>query len=129
MHTFGGTEGSSPQAALIVGTDGNLYGTTAHGGTGSNNGAIFKMDLQGNVTPVYSFTGGADGGAPQAALVQGLGANFYTTASDKGNGGDGTVFLAFIGDGITAQANLVGGAPLAGVTMTLQDGGQSAGPA
>ena len=34
LHAFKGPDGRDPHAGLILGTDGNFYGTTAGGGTG-----------------------------------------------------------------------------------------------
>jgi len=39
---LGSNPGSSPQAALIIGSDNNYYGTTSGGGS-SSAGVIFKM--------------------------------------------------------------------------------------
>ena len=52
----GGTDGGNPRAALIEGTDGNLYGTTAAGGA-RNAGTVFRMTLGGGMTTLHSFTG------------------------------------------------------------------------
>jgi uncharacterized repeat protein (TIGR03803 family) len=41
---------------------------------------------------LYSFTGGNDGGNPQAALVQASDGSFYGTTGGGGAGGAGTVF-------------------------------------
>jgi uncharacterized repeat protein (TIGR03803 family) len=47
LHTFagGGSDGANPQANLVQGTDGNLYGTTVAGGA-SADGTFFKISLQ-----------------------------------------------------------------------------------
>ena len=42
LAVFNGTNGESPQSPLVQGTDGNLYGTTAGGGT-VNQGTFFKI--------------------------------------------------------------------------------------
>jgi uncharacterized repeat protein (TIGR03803 family) len=47
LHTFGGgsSDGANPWANLVQGGDGNLYGSTYAGGTGSY-GTFFKVTLQ-----------------------------------------------------------------------------------
>ena len=46
LHAFAGSsDGSNPQANLVQGTDGNLYGSTVAGGT-SGDGTFFKITLQ-----------------------------------------------------------------------------------
>jgi uncharacterized repeat protein (TIGR03803 family) len=59
IHTFTGADGYTPYQGLLLGTDGNLYGTTFQGGSdgcgGGGCGVVFKMDRQGNETPLYSF--------------------------------------------------------------------------
>ncbi len=77
LYTFtGGADGKSPKAALVQGTDGNFYGTTSAGGS-TNYGTVFMFDGVSSLTPLYSFTGAADGGDPEAPLVQGSDGNFY----------------------------------------------------
>jgi uncharacterized repeat protein (TIGR03803 family) len=44
LFLFQGTNGSNPAAALVLGPDGNLYGTTAQGGPGGG-GTIFRVVL------------------------------------------------------------------------------------
>jgi uncharacterized repeat protein (TIGR03803 family) len=90
------TDGAQPMAALIQGTDGNLYGTTANGGV-SNFGTIFKITPTGTLTTLYSFcslTNCADGAAPYSALIQATDGNFYGTTLNGGNlvSNAGTVF-------------------------------------
>ena len=89
------TDGAQPSGALIFGSDGNLYGTTAAGGA-DNEGTVFELTLGGTLTVLYSFCSKADcadGSQPIAALVQGTDGNFYGTTSAGGSSpGYGTVF-------------------------------------
>jgi uncharacterized repeat protein (TIGR03803 family) len=78
-------------APLVQGMDGNLYGTTFAGGT-NGPGTVFKLTLSGALTPLYSFTGGLDGGHPQAGLVLDKSGYLYGTTSEGGTFYDGTVF-------------------------------------
>jgi uncharacterized repeat protein (TIGR03803 family) len=94
LHSFAGgtTDGGQPQAALLQGSDGNFYGTTAKGGA-SGNGTVFKITPNGVESVLYSFAGGAtDGAQPEAALIQASDGNFYGTTNQGGANGFGTVF-------------------------------------
>jgi uncharacterized repeat protein (TIGR03803 family) len=94
LHFFVGAnaDGSNPQAPLVQGIDGNLYGTTFGGGA-SDWGTVFKLTLGGVETVLHSFTGGnTDGIQPDAALIQASDGNFYGTTSNGGPSGGGTVF-------------------------------------
>jgi uncharacterized repeat protein (TIGR03803 family) len=91
LAVFDGTDGNSPQAPVVQGTDANLYGTTKTGGVGDcpgNCGTIFKMTPGGQLTTLYEFCkkGGVciDGYYPVAALLLGKDGNFYGTASEGG---------------------------------------------
>ena len=86
--------GSGPQAALVQGSDGNFYGTTASGGA-SNNGTVFKMTPTGALTTLVEFTGNGatnKGSNPYSELVQGTDSNFYGNTRGGGAFGGGTVF-------------------------------------
>ena len=86
--------GKSPQAALVEGSDGNFYGTTAFGGA-SDNGTVFRMTPAGVLTTLVEFTGivGDNKGAkPLGALVVGSDGSFYGTTEVGGAGDKGTVF-------------------------------------
>src|ERR1700730_9044985 len=67
-------DGADP-SVLIRDSAGNLYGTTAAGGTvcdtdGNGCGTVFKLDSSGTETVLYRFSGGTDGGNPEAGLVR-----------------------------------------------------------
>lgn len=84
LYSFtGGDDGGEVLGNLIQAKDGFLYGTTFQGGT-SNSGAVFKTDLSGNLSTLYSFTGDTDGYGP-AGLIQGTDGFFYGGTQ---NGGD-----------------------------------------
>ncbi len=84
-------DGSGSEAPLIQATDGGLYGTGDLGGA-NNHGVIYRADASGHVTTLYSFSGGDDGLAPRAGLLQAADGNFYGTTSFGGAGLAGTVF-------------------------------------
>jgi len=56
------TDGSTPQGSLVLGSDGNLYGTAFLGGA-HNLGTVFKITTGGALTTLYSFSG-TDGANP-----------------------------------------------------------------
>jgi uncharacterized repeat protein (TIGR03803 family) len=86
------SEGSTPQSALVQGTDGNLYGTAELGGS-NGFGAVFEYNLsQSQISPLYSFMDAGDGAKPDAALVQGTDGNFYSTTSEGGSNTYGALF-------------------------------------
>jgi uncharacterized repeat protein (TIGR03803 family) len=86
LHSFvAGTDGSDPNAPLILNTDGYLYGTTASGGS-HNDGTVFRISTTGQFQLEYSFTGGADGSGPSGSLVHDSKGAIY------GATGSGTVF-------------------------------------
>jgi uncharacterized repeat protein (TIGR03803 family) len=90
----GGVDGGGPLAGLVQGSDGNFYGTTfgAYQLNHPNSGTVFKITPAGTLTPLWQFTGGADGGAPNCRLVQGNDGNFYGTTVRGGTNDAGTVF-------------------------------------
>src|SRR5208283_5109939 len=105
LHSFDGTDGASPYAALVQDTDGNLYGTTLYGGPNSctypgigtifSCGTVFKITPSGTLATLYNFcsqSGCTDGQFPYAGLIQGSDGNLYGTTSFGGANGDGTVF-------------------------------------
>ena len=64
LHAFtGGADGAFPSGGVIRDEAGNLYGTAVGGGA-DGFGVVFMVDAEGNETPLYAFTGVADGGYP-----------------------------------------------------------------
>jgi uncharacterized repeat protein (TIGR03803 family) len=90
------TDGAYPEAGLTQDAAGNLYGTTSSGG--ANQGTVFKLAppaQQGGVwteTVLYSFTGGTDGGQPQASVILDAAGNLYGTTLVGGDSSCNAVF-------------------------------------
>jgi uncharacterized repeat protein (TIGR03803 family) len=91
LYNFNYTDGAAPTGTLILGTDGNYYGTTSAGGP-VDAGTFFVITPGGTLTTLYTFTGGDDGANPYGSLIQTLDGNFYGTAWDGGANQFGTVF-------------------------------------
>ena len=109
LHQFTGQpDGDSPLAALVQGSDGNFYGTTAYGGS-NDRGTVFQMTPAGTLTVLYSFSGNGDGASPYAGLVQGRDGNFYGTTFSGGATGYGTVFQMTPAGGLTTLYSFTGG--------------------
>jgi uncharacterized repeat protein (TIGR03803 family) len=102
LYSFtGGNDGADPDAGLIQGSDGNLYGTAQNGGTNSY-GAIFKIGTGGDFTSLYSFTDRHDGASPESGLIQASDGNFYGMTPNGGTNGYGTIFKINAGGAFTA---------------------------
>jgi uncharacterized repeat protein (TIGR03803 family) len=90
VAAFDGSDGSDPVSfstpALILGSDGNFYGTTNSGGS-NKSGTVFEVSPAGALSALYSFCSQpncADGSYPDAGLVQGDDGNFYGTTEYGG---------------------------------------------
>lgn len=85
-------DGQYPVSTLVLGRDGELYGTTQNGGAfNSQYGTIFKITRDGTLTTLHSFNG-LDGVNPYGALLLAVNGEFYGTATAGGSGGGGTIF-------------------------------------
>jgi uncharacterized repeat protein (TIGR03803 family) len=86
------TDGAMPYGGLVLGTDGNFYGTTFSGGTTRQAGTVYKITPAGKLTTLHNFTFGRDGANPYDTLLQATDGNFYGTAQYGGAHGLGVVF-------------------------------------
>ena len=85
LYSFtGGTDGGNVEAGLVQASDGFFYGTTFWGGN-YNSGTVFRVDSLGNLTTLYSFSGGSDGYGPESSLIQSSDGYLYGTTLDGGN--------------------------------------------
>ena len=78
------TDGVNPVSALVLGKDGNFYGTTygdQFPGSSVAFGTLFKVTPAGSFTLLHAFQGGTDGAFPVGDLIQGSDGNFYGTTS------------------------------------------------
>jgi uncharacterized repeat protein (TIGR03803 family) len=114
LHNFctqtGCPDGLKPLGPLIQAFNGDLYGTTEFGGSGTIGfsayctpeyvgagcGTVFKITLTGEFTKLYTFclAGGtcADGSSPNGGLVETPNGDLYGTTIGGGNNDAGTVF-------------------------------------
>ena len=116
LHIFGPSDnglfsgpsenGLFPESELVLGRDGNFYGTTTSGGitntetTYGNNlqgfGTVFRISPAGDFQKLADFHGG-DGASPVGAMIEGQTGKFYGTAlgfdqNENPDLGPGTIF-------------------------------------
>lgn len=93
-------------------TDGNLYGTTAYGGSHLA-GRVIKLTLSGSLTTVYNFQGNNDGAYPRSQLLQAsdgclYGTTYYTSFDGIDYDGYGTVFKLTTSGALTTVHTFLG---------------------
>jgi uncharacterized repeat protein (TIGR03803 family) len=102
IYTFIGPDGANPQARVIIGPDGTLYGTTTYGGD-YDEGTVFNLKPPSTVcktvlcpwteTVLHSFQGNTDGKEPTFGdLLFDTAGNIYGTTPYGGQGNRGTVY-------------------------------------
>ena len=112
LVSFNGSNGATPSGwPLVLGADGNLYGTTFLGGASSNCtygcGTVFRITPGGTLTTLHSFSGGTDGLGPNA-LLQSADGSFYGTAQGGGADQNGTIFKITPGGTLTTVYSFTG---------------------
>jgi uncharacterized repeat protein (TIGR03803 family) len=83
-----------PASPFVQGLDGNFYGTTASGGA-NDTGTVFAMSPAGEIVTLYSFCAQpncADGGVPNAGLIQAADGTLYGTTNGGGANHFGAIF-------------------------------------
>jgi|SRR5271165_1682423 len=103
LYSFtGAPDGLDPEARLVFGPNGTLYGTTASGGK-AGRGAVYNLRPPGTAcktvlcpwaeTVLYSFTGYADGSEPgYGALIFDQAGTLYGTTTKGGTNNGGVVY-------------------------------------
>lgn len=119
LHSFGhGTDGINPYGALVRDAAGNLYGTTAAGGT-FGGGIVFELRRNGREIILHSFGAVSDGASPFGGLLLDSSGNLFGVTMNGGSGGSGVLFkIAASGayQTLTNFHNAVGGGfPAAGI--------------
>ena len=91
LHSFGGSgDGTDPDGAVTIESNGDMYGTTGSGGA-NQNGGIWKLAADGTYSVLHNFTTD-EGSFARGRLVQDGKGNFYGTCLFGGASGNGTVF-------------------------------------
>jgi len=94
IYSFtGGNDGSNPVGGLVIDGAGNLYGTTASGGSGGG-GTIFELSPNGSgwsYNLLASFNGTANCG-PWAEPTFDSAGNLYGTTQCDGSTGNGSIW-------------------------------------
>ena len=89
-------DGAMPMGAVVLGPNGNFYGTTNRGGTTRDLGTVYQMTASGGLTTLHTFCAPSscpDGANPFAGLILATGGNFYGTSSiPPNNSFNGEVF-------------------------------------
>jgi uncharacterized repeat protein (TIGR03803 family) len=83
-----------PYAGVVIDAAGNLYGTASACGM-NGYGSVYMLTPSAGgwtETPLYEFTGGADGKIPHGGLLLDAAGNLYGTTTSGGAGLGGTVF-------------------------------------
>lgn len=78
-------------APLVMGTDGNFYGTSQYGGN-FNKGTVFRLSVKGKLKILHSFDPSNEGGVPVGPILIGADGKFYGTTSAGGAHSDGIVY-------------------------------------
>jgi uncharacterized repeat protein (TIGR03803 family) len=103
LHSFDGSDGLNP-LGLMQASNGDFYGTTSTGGSGSG-GTIFRMTPAGTLTTLYNFE---DFNYPVAGLVEGTGGSFYGTTITDGNDSYGAIFKMTPDGAVTTLHSFLG---------------------
>jgi uncharacterized repeat protein (TIGR03803 family) len=99
LYSFtGSADGAEPYKGVTLDSQGNLYGSTVAGGSGSCDGGcgvVYKLTNSGGSwtqSVIHSFTGGKDGAGPGNGLTFDPHGNLYGMTPTGGAYGLGTIY-------------------------------------
>ena len=86
------SDGSGPAGGVILGSDGNLYGSTTSGGADTD-GVAFQATTAGSVNTIYNFASvEPDAVEPFGPMLQDSNGSFEGTSMGGGTGSAGAVY-------------------------------------
>jgi uncharacterized repeat protein (TIGR03803 family) len=94
LVAFNRTNGRTPFGGVLLDSGGNLYGTTASGGSPSFDGNVFRLTKSGSsysLSTLATFTG-TNGSSPASGLIADSAGNLFGTASTGAASGYGSAF-------------------------------------
>jgi len=108
LYNFSGPDGQTANPGLLLGSDGNFYGTTYAGGSPKTvhngvscdglgdcvrnpPGTVYRITPSGSLTTLYAFSG-PDGANPANGLIQGNDGALYGVTLFGGERDKGTVY-------------------------------------
>jgi uncharacterized repeat protein (TIGR03803 family) len=105
LHSFDGTDGKSPEVALVQASKGSFYGATSVGGTNFWNSTISKMSPAGTLATLHTF---GIGEGPGSALIQLANGDLYGTTYYGGPKAFGSIFKMTPRGTLTTVHNFTG---------------------
>jgi uncharacterized repeat protein (TIGR03803 family) len=91
LYTFDGANGEAPEGRIIQASNGNFYGTTNDGGSGSA-GVAYELTPANVLTDLVSFANNGLGYGPYAGLLQATDGNFYGAAASNPGVSEGVIY-------------------------------------
>jgi uncharacterized delta-60 repeat protein len=119
IASFNGADGKTPEGALVLDSNGNLFGTTVNGGA-NQAGAVFEVPRGATTINLVASFGVSTGSNPIGGLTIDSDGNLFGTTSQGSVNPEGSIFEVFAGSSsITTLAafNANGADPQATVTL------------
>lgn len=87
-------DGSNPAGGVVLGLDGNLFGTTCCGGGAGKAGTLFKLSPSGTLKTLHAFGNGTDDSVPNYPPLIGQDGTIYGVSERQYNTQNGAFFKA-----------------------------------